>query len=193
MSLNIHNALFLSWRWVWTLASGKWSTGGCRIPPLTYLRMHSCRSTPSCIETRTHDSSTPPSTDHWCRGGHAPRLSHRTPTPSSFSHSRHPISPHFSPSHSLHNHSRRKYSFFVSSRLDYCFCFCLVHVPPSFLRESLISSEPAQTETGRHRVENAVFICPILFFALVPASTTDFHSHFFFTQTCFATCISWRL
>jgi len=72
---------------------------------------------------------------------------------------------HLSPSCSLHNHSRRKYSFFSChhSRIV-IFVFCSVHVPLSFLRESHISSEPAQTETGRHRVENAVFIFPILYF-----------------------------
>ncbi len=209
MLLGIHNALFLSWRWVWTLGWGKWSTGGCRIPALTYLRMHSCRSTPSCTETPTHDSSTPLSSDHWCRGGHAPRLSHRPPTPSSFFLSLSP--PNFSPfpSISLHCSTTRGESTPLSCTpvvmVGLNFFFLLIPFSPVIF-EGIphffsVSPEHAQTETGRHRVENAVFesyFSPLTIIPSVCGSSSINYwfsqpSFFFFTQTCFATFISWRL
>ncbi len=164
MLLGIHNALFLSWRWVWILGWGKWSTRGCRIPPLTYLRMHSCRSTPSCTETPIHDSSTPLSTDHWCRGSHAPRLSHRPPTPSSFFLSLSP--PNFSPFASIAQLLEEKVLFFLCGH-DWITLFFIFLLTPfsSFIFEGIthcfsVSPEPPQTGTGRHRFENAFFISP---------------------------------
>ncbi len=148
------------------------------------------------------------SSDHWCRGVTLlvwvidPRL-----PPLSFSHSHHPISPHslhFSP---LLNHSRRKYSFILYSCrhgwikfffFAYSIFPCHFWGNPSFFS---VSPEHAQTETGRHRVENAVFesyFSPLTIIPSVCGSSSINYwfsqpSFFFFTQTCFATFISWRL
>ncbi len=194
MLLGIHNALFLSWRWVWTLGWGKWSTGGCRIPALTYLRMHSCRSTPSCTETPTHDSSTPLSSDHWCRGGHAPRLSHRPPTPSSFFLSLSP--PNFSPfpSISLHCSTTRGESTPLSCTpvvmVGLNFFFLLIPFSPvifegipHFLVFLLNMHRLKLEDTGlKMQFSNPIFPPSPSFQAYVAAavSTTDFHSHLFF-------------
>ncbi len=117
--------------------------------------------------------------------------------PLSFSHSRHPISPQLA---SIAQLLEEKVLFFLCRHSWITFFFFLLTPFSSFIFEGIthcfsVSPEPPQTGTGRHRIENSVFIPPLTVIPSICGSRSInywFSQPSFFTQTCFATFISWH-